>query len=275
MTDETRLPGYDAVIPARVRYDPELTDKAKLLYGEIRALASRDGYCWATNAYFCHLYMVSESTIQRNLAALTDRGHIWSEVIRDEETNAVLERRLWVDRARFLTRDPDEPPGNFAGSPPKNDTTPPRKNEGTPPRKNEGENITRENSTREEDPPVVPPGGRRKKKPLPDWKPERFDAFWKRWPKVQSNVNQSKADARRAWNQLRADDDLLAYMGEYLMLQEQTEQWKNGVAIPYASTWIRKFSKPELPDMETLRVVLDQAPAPAGWAEDPEVMSDG
>ena len=25
MTDETRLPGYDAVIPARVRYDPELT----------------------------------------------------------------------------------------------------------------------------------------------------------------------------------------------------------------------------------------------------------
>ena len=144
MTDDTRLPGYDAVIPARVRYDPELTDKAKLLYGEIRALASRDGYCWATNAYFCHLYMVSESTIQRNIAALTDRGHIWSEVIRDEETNAVLERRLWVDRARFLTRDPDEPPGNFAGSPPKNDTTPPRKNEGTPPRKNDGENITRE-----------------------------------------------------------------------------------------------------------------------------------
>ena len=70
MTDETRLPGYDAVIPARVRYDQELTDKAKLLYGEIRALASRDGYCWATNAYFCHLYMVSESTIQRNIAAL-------------------------------------------------------------------------------------------------------------------------------------------------------------------------------------------------------------
>lgn len=254
MTDETRLPGYDAVIPARVRYDPELTDKAKLLYGEIRALASRDGYCWATNAYFCHLYMVSESTIQRNIAALTDRGHIWSEVIRDEETNAVLERRLWVDRARFFARDPDAPPL-------KNDTTPPRKNEGTPPRKNDGENITRENSTREEDPPVVPPGGRRKKKNLPDWKPERFDAFWEHWPKTQSNANQKKADARRAWNQLRADDELLAYMGEYLKLQMKTDQWRRGVGIPYASTWIRAFGKEELPDMDTLKAITAQGEA--------------
>jgi hypothetical protein len=268
MTDETRLPGYDAVIPARVRYDPTLRDKAKLLYGEIRALANREGYCWASNAYFCKLYGISDRCLQDHFRALEEAGHIVRENIRDGDTNEQLERRIWVDRGKFFARDPDQPPAKICGTPPENICV-------TPPADICGENITRENSTSSEDPPVVPPGGRRKKKPLPDWKPERFDAFWKRWPKVQSNVNQSKADARRAWNQLRADDDLLAYMGEYLMLQEQTEQWKNGVAIPYASTWIRKFSKPELPDMETLRVVLDQAPAPAGWAEDPEVMSDG
>ena len=239
MTDDTRLPGYDAVIPARVRYDPELTDKAKLLYGEIRALASRDGYCWATNAYFCHLYMVSESTIQRNLAALTDRGHIWSEVIRDEETNAVLERRLWVDRARFLTRDPDEPPVIFAGSPPKNDTTPPRKNEGTPPRKNDGENITRENSTREEDPPVVPPkGGRRKGKgprKEPDWKPDRFKGFWDYYPR-----GENKQKAMDAWDKLQPDDELIDRIAKALKVLKRTRDWQEGVGIPHASTFLNQ-----------------------------------
>lgn len=268
MTDETRLPGYDAVIPARVLYDQELPDKAKLLYGVVRNLAHRDGYCWAWDKTLAAYFGVSESCVSENLRRLEARRHILREVIRDEETKQVLERRIWIDRTRFLGQDPDLPPSDIRG-------TPPSDSRGTPPSDICGEKINKKEAVEREDPPVVPPGGRRKKKPLPDWKPERFDAFWKRWPKVQSNVNQSKADARRAWNQLRADDDLLAYMGEYLMLQEQTEQWKNGVAIPYASTWIRKFSKPELPDMETLRVVLDQAPAPAGWAEDPEVMSDG
>ena len=274
MTDETRLPGYDAVIPARVRYDPELTDKAKLLYGEIRALASREGYCWASTEYFARLYDVSERTIYRLLDKLESQSHIWRETTWSESSKGGTKRRVWVDPNKFYSRDPDMPPPDYEPAD-KNVSYPPDKNVSYPPDKNVRENITSMNKTSSEDPPVVPPGGRRKKKPLPDWKPERFDAFWKRWPKVQSNVNQSKADARRAWNQLRADDDLLAYMGEYLMLQEQTEQWKNGVAIPYASTWIRKFSKPELPDMETLRVVLDQAPAPAGWAEDPEVMVHG
>ena len=215
MTDETRLPGYDAVIPARVRYDPELTDKAKLLYGEIRALASRDGYCWATNAYFCHLYMVSESTIQRNLAALTDRGHIWSEVIRDEETNAVLERRLWVDRARFSARDPDAPP-----------------------RKNDGENITSMNSTREEDPPKAPPRGRRKGKgprKEPDWKPDRFKGFWDYYPR-----GENKQKAMDAWDKLQPDDELIDRIAKALKVLKRTRDWQEGVGIPHASTWLNQ-----------------------------------
>ena len=264
MTDETRLPGYDAVIPARVRYDQELTDKAKLLYGEIRALASRDGYCWATNAYFCHLYMVSESTIQRNIAALTDRGHIWSEVIRDEETNAVLERRLWVDRARFLTRDPDEPPGNFAGSPPKNDTTPPRKNEGTPPRKNDGENITRVNSTREEDPPKAPPRGRsRSKAPreAPDWKPDRFAGFWAFYP-----VKKAKQKAMDAWDRLQLTDEKIDYIARKLPLQIAEANAKE-LNMPHPATYLNQARWTDELDIIN--------PDWKGWAEDPEVMTSG
>ena len=172
MAETTRQSGYDAVIPARVRYDTELPDKAKLLYGEIRALASRDGFCWARNEYFCQLYEVSERTVQRMISSLSERRHIFTEILRDPETNQVLERRLWVDRSRFLTRDRDLPPDlaeedsppheKIAGSPPdKIVTTPPDNFVTTPPDKFVGENNTSKNTSREEDPPVVPLGDER------------------------------------------------------------------------------------------------------------------
>ena len=270
MSDD-RKPGYDAVIPARVRYDPELTDKAKLLYGEIRALASREGYCWAHDKTLASYYGVSASCISDNLRLLESRGHIFREVLRDEETKEVLERRIWIDRARFLSRDPDLPPPDFRG-------TPPPDFRGTPPPDFRGENITRVNSTSKEDPPVAPPAGgtvsrRRKKEPLPDWEPDRFEKFWQLYPKTRSNANQKKADARRAWNQLRPDEELIAYMGKVLRLQMETDQWKEGVGVPYAATWVRAFGKDELPDLETLTALAASADAPAGgWAEDPEVM---
>ena len=39
-----------SVIPARVRDDHTLRPNAKLLYGELSALAQAEGYCWAWNA---------------------------------------------------------------------------------------------------------------------------------------------------------------------------------------------------------------------------------
>ena len=274
MTDSDRQPGYDAVIPARVRYDPELPDKAKLLYGEIRALASREGYCWASTKYFAQLYGVSDRTVYRLLDTLADRGHIWRETVRSESVQGGAERRVWVDRGKFLRRDPDLPPPDYDRSD-KNDSTPPDKSVTSPPDKSVRENISRVNKARKEDPPVVPPRGRRKKDPPPDWEPERFEKFWALYPKTESNANQKKADARRAWNQLRPDGDLISYMGKVLVLQMKTRQWQEGVGVPYASTWIRTFGKDELPDLETLSALAAAAPTVGGWAEDPEVMPDG
>lgn len=54
-------PNYYAVIPADVRYS-DIPDGAKLLYGEITALCSKEGFCWASNAYFASLYKVTERT---------------------------------------------------------------------------------------------------------------------------------------------------------------------------------------------------------------------
>ena len=73
-------PAYYAITPADVRYHPDLTANAKLLYGEITALCSREGYCWATNQYFADLYGVKVLAIKRWIGALVKANFLETEV---------------------------------------------------------------------------------------------------------------------------------------------------------------------------------------------------
>lgn len=69
-------PSYYAVIPAEVRYDKNLTDKAKLFYGEITALSNATGVCFAGNEYFEKLYVMSKSQVIRTIKNLEEQGYI-------------------------------------------------------------------------------------------------------------------------------------------------------------------------------------------------------
>lgn len=89
-------PNYYAIIPANVRYDKNLKDKAKLLYGEITSLSTKDGYCWATNRYFADLYDVSTTTISTLIKNLVDRGYIKSQIVYKEGTKEILNRYLSI-----------------------------------------------------------------------------------------------------------------------------------------------------------------------------------
>ena len=73
---EFERPNYYAVIPARIRYDDELSPNEKLLYGEITALTNKNGECWATNKYFSNLYNVEIQTVSRWFRALKEKGYI-------------------------------------------------------------------------------------------------------------------------------------------------------------------------------------------------------
>ena len=96
---EERLPGYPAVIPAEVRYDTVLAPNAKLLYGEITALAGADGYCWATNDYFARLYQMDKRTISRLIGMLQERGHIRVEVVRKKGGAGPIDvRKIYIGR---------------------------------------------------------------------------------------------------------------------------------------------------------------------------------
>ena len=70
------FPSYFSITPAPVRYDTRLTANQKLLYGEITALANKDGYCYATNSYFAKLYGCTESTISVSISNLQKCGYI-------------------------------------------------------------------------------------------------------------------------------------------------------------------------------------------------------
>lgn len=72
-------PSYFAIITADVRYS-DIPPNAKLLYGELTALTSKEGFCWANNRYFSELYGVDTRTITRWIADLEEKGFIRSEV---------------------------------------------------------------------------------------------------------------------------------------------------------------------------------------------------
>lgn len=87
---------YYAIIPANVRYDKNLKDKAKLLYGEITALCNEKGYCWANNEYFANLYGISKTTVSLLIKNLIDNGYIYSEIIYKDGTKEILNRYLSI-----------------------------------------------------------------------------------------------------------------------------------------------------------------------------------
>lgn len=65
-----------SVIPAAVRYDNKLTDKAKILYGTITAYCDKKGYCWATNKDFAEQYKCTIQYIIKLIKSLENNNHI-------------------------------------------------------------------------------------------------------------------------------------------------------------------------------------------------------
>lgn len=87
---------YYAIIPATVRYDKDICPNAKLLYGEITALCSDKGFCWATNTYFANLYSVSIKSISTWVSQLIEQGHLVCNYRYREGTKAIQDRCLSI-----------------------------------------------------------------------------------------------------------------------------------------------------------------------------------
>lgn len=154
---EQQQPGFDAVIPATVRYDPALRPNAKLLYGEIRAMASKKGYCWASNRYFARLYGLAEKTIGELIRELAKAGYLILEVVRQADTHQVLQRRLWVSGQLYEQKTRAEAKQAEACTPPPKNQGSSSEKPGDPPPKNP-EDIIGMKNTSKKIPPLPPKG---------------------------------------------------------------------------------------------------------------------
>ena len=117
----THRPSYYAVIPASVRY-ADIPPNAKLLFGEITALCSKEGYCWASNNHFAELYGVTRQTVSGWVALLERHGFIAIR-IEQEHRRKIFLCGKWVggckDFPRGVEGKPDTP---LQGKPDKSTT---------------------------------------------------------------------------------------------------------------------------------------------------------
>ena len=88
-------------------------------------------------------------------------------------------------------------------------------------------------------PPYSPPKGdgeeprKQRSKTTPTWKPERFERFWAYYPRGENRMG-----AVRAWDKLKPDDALIETIGRALQVLKASPAWRDGVGIPYASTFL-------------------------------------
>lgn len=93
--EEINKPSYYTVMPAVVRYDGRLKANEKILYSEIVTLASKNGYCYASNKYLSEIYGVSIVSISNWINRLIDLGYVKNENEFLNDTGYIVKRKLF------------------------------------------------------------------------------------------------------------------------------------------------------------------------------------
>lgn len=230
-------PGYYAILPAAVRYDDRLRPNGKLLYAEITALASRDGYCWADNAFFAQNFELTERSVQTLLKQLEELGYLTIEVVQKGNQNQPEQRRIWVQEARICSRINFRERGgadeqNFRAGEQNFQTT-------------LDNNIINNNPPTPQGCGVVENGG--------FYKAGRFEGFWKFYKSVvpKGRPVGDKQRAVKAWCRQKPTDADIAAMGAALITASKQDDWRRGVGIPHAATWLNQRRWESAPETGT------------------------
>lgn len=90
------------IMPNKVLFDNELTDKQKLLFCLISSLCAKEWFCWATNETLWKMLNASKITISKNVAKLTERWFITIEVKNNNERKITLVKNDKGDSQKWL-----------------------------------------------------------------------------------------------------------------------------------------------------------------------------
>ena len=93
-------PSLFVIIPMSVKERRDLSANAKLLYGEIMALARRKGFCYATNQYIAERMGLAKSSITAIIRELKNKNLIKVEIRRVKEGTY---RRITINPVNYQT----------------------------------------------------------------------------------------------------------------------------------------------------------------------------
>lgn len=99
---EQSKPSYYGILPASVRYDKTIPAGAKVLYSELTALCSKEGFCWASNGYFAELYDVAKMTISTWIKSLSDSGHIKVDYNNGDKNNTYRKIYMGITKNLYI-----------------------------------------------------------------------------------------------------------------------------------------------------------------------------
>lgn len=259
-----------AILPAKVRYDKRLPANAKLLYAEIAAKCNTQNVCYMHNATMAETLGMTPTWVSKLLAQLQALGYI--EIHLDYKSRNKGRRIITLTAKPYVY---DKAQGGIeqkcktgieqkcktvlakSARPIENDDTkinPPQAPQG-------GGECAEEEKAKAE----APAQGKKKTKSTAAWKPERFNAFWKFYPPVNGE-RPAKGRAVSAWDKLRLDDHEIDCMARYLREKVNSDQWRRGVGIPYASTFLNgRMWETEKAEAQTAPPPLDPEDVREEW----------
>lgn len=94
------LDQWYGIMPNKVLFDKELTDKQKLLFCLISSLCAEKWYCRATNDYIGELLNADKRTISRNLSELEEKWFITIEIW--TQRKITLDKNVYGGRQKCL-----------------------------------------------------------------------------------------------------------------------------------------------------------------------------
>lgn len=97
--DELENVSQWAILPAKVRYDPNIPPNAKLLFAEIAAKTNLTGYCWASNRFFADRLHLTTDAISGLIKKLEDAGYVTVELA-PEQAN-LQKRKIYITPLAF------------------------------------------------------------------------------------------------------------------------------------------------------------------------------
>lgn len=175
----------------------------------ISSLCAEKGYCYASNKYLAEIFDTNEITVSRKIKLLESKNYISIEY--EKRGCQVISRKLRL--TKMLIDDYQNCKSTI--------------------NKNVKENIISNNNINNN----IIRKNYNKKEIENDNLENKFNKFWKEYPKKVSKEN-----ARKWFIKNKPDDELFNKMIKSLERFKELDDWKkqNGKYIPYPSTWLNQ-----------------------------------